>query len=258
MIRHKLRTLAMAGAVALGCAFGGGSAWAACAVGTVGTIDAQDPFTMNLCMAVQNTFTTSVDDVDYGNVGVTGWLGEAGCLIMNTDGTFDESNTACLGSTGAAPTVARIVAEDSAGAAVPGTPGLVSITGAFPDQEVRLWFELQTTTNEIAPQGGIAATSPSMWIAGLLAEVGATGVQTQAGVWEIDAAETAEAADLAAADTLALDPTNYFAGDTDAAGAIDIAIGATVQTDSTFDYLGAGDRYETGTYEGTFNVVLFY
>ncbi|MBI4031152.1 MAG: hypothetical protein HY370_05700 [Proteobacteria bacterium] len=253
----KIRNTAIAGAVALGFAVSGGSAWAACAVGTVGTIDAQDPFTIHLCATVENTFTTAVDDVAYGNIGVTGWNGESGCLIMATDGTFDESNTACLGSPGAAPTIARIVAEDSGGAPVPGTPGQINITGAFPDQEIRMWFELATTTNEVAPQGPIAGTSPSMWISQLVSETGVNGVSTQNGSWTITAAETPEAPNIAAADTAAALPANYFAADTTAAGALDILMGATIQTDSTFDYT-AGNRYESGDYEGTFDVVLFY
>lgn len=263
----KIKTLALAGAVALGSALSGGSAWAACATGTANNIDAQDPFVVNLCATVENTFVTTVDDVNFGNIGVTGWAAESGCLIMNPDGTFDESNAACVGSYGAAPTVARIVSEDDGGA-TPGTPGAINIAGAFPNQEVRMWFQLQQTTNEVAPSG---AVGPSMWITQLTATTdaaggGGAGVNIQDGLWTIDAADTPETPVLAAADTAAQSDAvaatgNTYKGTTDAAtGNLTINIGATIQTDGTFNYLpdGSGDRYAPDTFEGTFEVVLFY
>ena len=267
----KLKQAAAVGAVVLGFAMSGSSAWAVCATGTAGTIDAQDPFQIQLCAQVENTFTTAVDDVNFGNIGVTGWTGESGCLIMDTDGTFDESNAACLGSYGAAPVIARVVAEDSAGAAVPGTPGEIQITGAFPEQEIRMWFQAQVTTNEIPPTAPTTAVPASLWYTQLVAEVpaGGDGTQTQAGLWTIDPADAPEApADLTVLDTSAqndvADATGgTFKADTEVVtGDLTIAIGATIQTDGTFAYDPAGPAtgslYESGAYEGAFEVVLFY
>lgn len=259
----NLKRMAVVGAVALGFAASGGSAWAQCAVATPQNIDAQDPFTVHLCATVQNTFGTTVDDADFKNIGVTGWTGESGCLTMNPDGTFDESNSACLGSYGVAPTIARIVSEDSTGIAVPGQPGEINITGAFPDQEVRMFFQEQITTNEVAPS---LAVGPSMWITQLTATtdalaIGGAGTNNQDGLWTILVGETPEAPDLVAADTAAALPANFYSGQTDAAtGNLTINIGATIQTDGTFAYLpdGTGSRYASDTFEGTFEVVLFY
>ena len=260
----KIKTLAIAGAVALGFAISGGPAWAqACQTDVVGTMDAQVPFAMDLCANVENTFTTSHDDADFGDIGVTGWLGQSGCLIMADDGDMDETNTACLGSYGAAPTIARIVAEDSAGVDVDGVPGQIEITGAFPDQEIRMWFQVDQTGNDVAPTGG--GGGPSLYITQLTATTGAAGVNTQDGLWTIDATDAPEAPDLTAADlaaqNLAVDPAgNTYAGDTDAAGALTIQIGATIQTDGTFVYdpTGAGPVYDSDVYEGQFEVVLFW
>lgn len=268
---YNLRRMAMVSAMTLGVTMGASSAWAACATGTAGTIDAQDPFQIQLCAQVENTFTTVVDDVNFGNIGVTGWGGESGCLIMNTDGTFDESNTACLGSYAAAPVVARIVAEDSAGAPVAGTPGEIQINGAFPDQEIRMWFQAQVTGNEIPPTAPTVALPASMWYTRLIAEVpvGGDGTQTQQGLWIIDPTDAPEApANLATLDTaaqadVAAATGATFKADTDAAtGNLTIAIGATIQTDGLFAYDPAGPAtgslYESGAYEGAFEVVVFY
>jgi hypothetical protein len=250
----KLKQAAAVGAVVLGFAMSGSSAWAVCDTTNGVNIDAQDPFTMNICAAVENTFLTDVTEPDFGNIGVTGWGGESGCLIMNPDGTFDEDNGLCEGAAGV-PTIARIVSEDSLGTPNPGIPGELAITGAFPDQEIRAWFELATTTNEMPPLGG--GGGPSLWITELRADVGATGVAGQDGVWQIDAAEMPEAADEAAADLIAQDPANHFEATTDGTGALDINIGATIQTDTTFDYAGGG-IYDTDSYEGDFDIVLFW
>ncbi len=266
----KLKYMAAVGAVALGFAMSGGSAWAVnnCTTATATNIDAQDPTTLNICAQVANTFGTLVDDADFHNVGATGWAGESGCLIMNNDGTFDETNAACLGSYGAAPVIARIVSEDSAGAAIPGQPGEINITGAFPDQEIRMWFQVQETTNEIAPDGGVG---PSLFLTQLTATtdalaVGGLGTNTQDGLWTIDVADTPEAPALPAADTAAQNDVAAadgatYKGQTDAVtGNLTINIGATIQTDGAFLYAtdGTGDRYATDDYNGTFEVVLFY
>lgn len=258
----KLKRMAAVSAVALGFAVSGGSAWAACAVATPQNIDAQDPFQVQLCANVENTFGTDVTDVNFGNVGVTGWAAESGCLYLLPDGTFDESNTACLGSGGAAPVTARIVAEDSAGIPALGV-GQIEINGAFPDQEIRMWFQVAQTTNEVDPD---VAVGPSMWITQLVATtdglaVGGQGVNVQDGLWEIDVADAPEAANLAQADTDQQADADTYKGTTDAAtGDLTISIGATIQTDTTFAYApdGTGDRYATDTYEGEFEVVLFY
>ena len=266
----KVKNMAMVSAVALGFAMSGGSAWAVnnCALATAVNIDAQDPTTLNICAQVANTFGTTVDDADFHNIGATGWTGQSGCLIMNNDGTFDETNTACLGSYGVAPVIARIVSEDSAGAAIPGQPGEINITGAFPDQEIRMWFQVQETTNEIAPD---AAVGPSLWYTQLTATtdalgVGGLGTNTQDGLWTIAVTDAPEAPVLAAADTAAQNDVAAadgatYKGQTDVAtGDLTINIGATIQTDGTFAYLtdGTGSRYATDDFNGTFEVVLFY
>ena len=258
----KLKRMAAVSAVALGFAMSGGSAWAACLVADPQNIDAQDPFQVQLCANVENTFGTLVTDVNYGNVGVTGWAGESGCLYLLPNGTFDESNTACLGSGGAAPVTARIVAEDSVGIPALGV-GQIEIAGAFPDQEIRMWFQVAQTTNEVPP---LVPGTPSMWITQLVATtdglaLGGNGVNVQDGLWEIDVAEAPELPNLAQADTDQQADLATYKGTTDAvSGDLTISIGATIQTDTTFAYLpnGLGDRYASGAYEGAFEVVLFY
>lgn len=257
--------LAMAGAVMLGFAITGGPAYAQCATGTATTADAQDPFTLNICATVQNTFNITVDDVSFGNIGATGWVGQSGCLIMNTDGTFDESNSACIGSYGAAPTIARIVsADDAPGTAIPGTPGSIDIAGAFVNQEIRMWFQVQETSNDMPPSLGVG---PSLYFTSLEATTAAgVGTNTQDGLWIIDAADAPEAPGLPAADTAAQAATATAAGaeyqglTDNATGNLEILIGATIQTDGTFAYAtdGSGSRYASDDYEGTFEVVLFY
>jgi len=191
---------------------------------------------------------------------------------MAADGTFDETNTACLGSYGAAPTIARIVSEDSAGTPVPGTGAQIQINGAFPDQEVRMWFQTQITTNEIPHTAPTVASPASMWYTELTAETDALGTgdgtTVQDGLWVIDVGDAPEApASLVALDALAqqdvaaADGATYK-GLTDAGtGNLTIDIGVTIQTDGSFTYDPAnlaGDLYESGDYEGSFEAVLFY
>ncbi|MFN3826038.1 MAG: hypothetical protein ACK4NR_00260 [Micavibrio sp.] len=228
----NLAKMAMIGAVALGFAMSGQEAKAQCAVTQAVTFDAQVPETMDICATIDNQFDTTVTDVDFETIGATSNVGEYGCLIMDAvaAGTIDEDNTAvgCSDTDG----IARLVSDDEAG-----TPGLIAISGAFPNQEVRLQFIMGTAAGdeELTCQG----TSPPLLIGRLFTDQATTVAE-----WNLD-----DGADNTARNAAAV----IGAADTDVSGDLDIYIGAELRTDET-----SGAPYESGACAGDFDVTLFY
>lgn len=228
----NLAKMAMIGAVALGFAMSGQEAKAQCAVTQAVTFDAQVPETMDICATIDNQFDTAVTDVDFETIGATSNTGEYGCLIMDAValGTIDESNSAvgCSATDG----IARLVSDDEAG-----TPGLISISGAFINQEIRLQFAMGAAVGDETLT--CAGASPPLYIGRLFTDQATTVAE-----WNLD-----DGADNATRNAAAV----IGAADTNGAGDLDIYIGAELRTDDT-----SSAPYVTGTCAGDFEVTLFY
>lgn len=227
--------LATIGAVVLTLAtFNAQEASAQCAVTQAVTWDAQYPETFNICATIDNKFETLVTDIDFQTIGATNATGEAGCLILDaaTGGTIDESNSTCNGPV-AAPVMARLVSDDEAG-----EPGAIVIEGAFPNQEVRLAFDVTDRVIACTDDAGLGSgTSADLVIQRLF-----TDQTTTAAEWVYDGTDVATSTAAA----------TVGEADTDASGDLTIYIGAEIQTD------GTGDPYHSGACEGSFDVTLFY
>lgn len=210
-------------------------------VGAAVTFDAQFPETLNICATIDNTFVTAVTDVNFQTVGATNSAvaQDVGCLIMAADaaGTIDEDNTACNGGTVGLPPMARLVSNDEAGVA-----GLIALDGAFPDQEVRLQFNVVDRTL-VCTDGALAGTTADLVIQRLFTDQTTPATWTYNGTDEATTNADPLANVIGAANTDAAGPTG---------GDLDIYIGAEIQTDNT------ANLYESGACNGSFEVTLFY
>lgn len=226
-MRLTFTKLALFGAVALTIAVSNSqSASAQCRTAAAVNIEAQNPTAMNVCATLESTFTTTIIDPSFGDVGVTNKLNEIGCLVMSTAGALNEANTNCTNGTTTIPDMARVVSRLGTG-----TAGAIAIAGAFPTQEVRIQF--QVADNNITCPAG-----PALKLARLFSDQ-----PTTAATWTWDGD-----ADLSGSNTGAI----IGAAPTDADGDLTILIGAEIQNDAT------DTRYQSGNCEGAFTVTMFY
>lgn len=205
------------------------SAHAVCrTTATNATFDSQLPEDMAICATVANTFATALTDINFGTIGATNAAGEFGCLVLNTDSTYNEANDACTGRTAGLPALARVVAR-----AASGTAGILAVDNAFPTQEIRLAFNV--TSNAIACVDGAADPATGLLLGRIFTD-GATGAE-----WNFDT-------------DVATSNTNATMGSfmTDNTGDVTILVGAEIQNS------GTADRYLTGECQGTFDLTMFY
>lgn len=167
---------------------------------------------------MNNSFSITVTDLDFGAVALTSRTGETGELVMDTDGTFDVS--------GNTDPIARIAPRDPAG-----QQGTVAVAAGLPDTLLSVRY---VNVQNLVCVAGCAGANPEI----VVARIG-DDMPDQAGAWSVDDA----------------DPDGDAVpgqGMTDAGGAITFNIGATLRTADT------NDPYQSGTYEGSFDVILEY
>lgn len=225
----NLAKMAMIGAVALGFAMTSNEAKAQCNTTNAVDIDAQVPYTMDICAAIDNVFTVDVTEPDFGTLGVTHETGEYGCaeLAAVAAGTVVEDGV--CSSYGNLTGLARIVSDDQLG-----TAGLIQIDagGAFNSQEIRLQFQVANADMDC----GVG--NPALIIGELTTD------QATPATW----ANTGDIVADNAAATIGADVTSPT-------GALDIYIGAQVWTDENEPSTAV---YDTGTCEGEFTITMFY
>lgn len=176
------------------------------------------PVQVPVAAVMNNSFAITVTDIDFGTVALSSRSSETGELVMDTDGTFDTS--------GNTDPVARIAPRDAAG-----QQGIVAVGGGLPD--TALFVRYSNVQNMVCVAGCVGA-NPEI----VVARIG-DDMPDQAGAWSVDDA----------------DPDGDAVpgqGMTDGGGAITFNIGATLRTADT------NDPYQSGTYEGSFDIILEY
>lgn len=176
------------------------------------------PTPVTVSAAMNNNFAVEATDVDFGTLMITSAAGETGELAMATDGTIDDS--------GNTDPVARLLSDAAAG-----QPGILGLTGGLPDTTV---FIRYSNVVDLTCVSGCVGVNPDIVVARIVDDM-----PGQPGAWSVDDADPD--GDAVAGE-----------GVTDGAGAITINIGVTLRTENT------NDRYQSGDYEGTFDVTLEY
>lgn len=176
------------------------------------------PTPVTVSAAMDNNFTVESTDVDFGTIMITSAAGETGELAMGTDGTLDDS--------GNTDPIARLLSDAAAG-----QPGVLDITGGLPDTTV---FIRYSNVVDLTCVSGCAGANPDIIVARIVDDM-----PSQSGAWSVDDADPD-------GDAIAGE------GITDNTGAISLNIGVTLRTENT------NDRYQSGDYEGSFDVTLEY
>jgi hypothetical protein len=182
-------------------------------------VDNGVPMPITVQTTMDNNFSVDVTDIDFGTIAVTSAPGEAGELIMDTDGTFDEA-------TGNTDPVARIAARSGAG-----QPGILDISSSLPDTLLTVRYE---NVGNLVCVAGCLGANPEI----VVSRIG-DDMANQAGEWSIDDGNP----DADATPGQAM---------TNGSGELTVNIGASLRTEDT------NDRYQSGDYEGSFDVVLEY
>jgi|GEM_PF-4223699 len=176
------------------------------------------PTTVAASTTMDNNFSVDVTDIDFGTVVLTSAAGEAGELAMDTAGVFDES--------GNTDPVARVLARLATG-----QQGILDVSGGLPDQAL---FISYSNVQNLTCVAGCVGANPDITVSAI-----GDDMATQAGSWSVDDADPD--GDAVAGE-----------GVTSATGTLTINVGASLRTANT------NDPYQSGDYEGSFDIILAY